>query len=99
MKLTAFFSWQSDTRASAGRTLVADALDGVAKDLRRDAEIGIDLCVDRDTQNTPGSPDIAATIFSKIQQADVFVADVTRINGGGVYAELGINATRSRVIS
>lgn len=82
MKLTVFFSWQSDTRAAANRTLIHDALDAAAVELRRDVAVGIDLCIDRDTQNTPGTPDIAGTIFAKIQEADVFVADVTRINRG-----------------
>lgn len=38
--------------------------------------------VDRDTEGIAGSPDIGDAIYSKIDKADIFVADVTIINGG-----------------
>lgn len=83
MKVTIFYSWQSDTRAAANRTLIQDALDNVARDLTEGAELSVDFVVDRDTQNVPGSPDIASTIFSKIDVSHIVVGDVTIVNSGG----------------
>jgi hypothetical protein len=40
-------------------------------------EVAARLELDSDRQGVPGSPDLAATIFEKIEAADVFLADVT----------------------
>src|SRR5205823_4275235 len=42
----------------------------------------VDPSLDRDTMNVPGSPDISATIFDKIESAALFVCDVSIINKG-----------------
>jgi hypothetical protein len=38
--------------------------------------------MDRDTQDVPGSPDIAKTILEKIERAQIFVGDVSIVNQG-----------------
>lgn len=75
--LTVFFSWQSDLRAASCRTLIQQALEGAAKSVVSDESVSVELVIDRDTQDVPGSPDIGATILSKIDAAAVLVADVT----------------------
>ena len=82
MKVTIFFSWQSDTRAAANRTLIQAALEAAAAELRDDESISVQPVVDRDTMAVPGAPDIGATIFEKIDASAAFVADVTIINSG-----------------
>lgn len=82
MKVTIFFSWQSDTRAAANRTLIQVALEAAAAKLRDDESISIHPVIDRDTREVPGAPDIGATIFKKIDGCAAFVADVTIINSG-----------------
>jgi hypothetical protein len=77
MKATVFFSWQSDIRAAACRTLIQQALEGAAKTIACDDSIAVEPVIDRDTQDVPGAPDIGATILAKIDSAAVFVADVT----------------------
>lgn len=77
MTQSVFYSWQSDLRAAACRTLIGDALNNVVFQLASDKTLNVDPVVDRDTQNVPGSPDIAAAIFAKIDSACAFVADVT----------------------
>jgi hypothetical protein len=72
-----FVSWQSDSRAACNRTLIQDALEIARKEISESDEINIEFALDRDTANTPGSPDIAATILEKIRVSDVFIADVT----------------------
>lgn len=82
-----FWSWQSDSPGSIGRFFVRDALRDAIQALKtgedvlepheRDAAARLEL--DSDRQGVPGSPDLAATIFEKIEAADVFVADVTLV--------------------
>src|SRR5262249_55279880 len=59
-----------------------DALERAAKTTRADNSVAVEPVVDRDTQNVPGAPDIAHTIFQKIEKATAFVADVSIINPG-----------------
>lgn len=82
METTVFFSWQSDTRAAANRTLIEAALERAVSELRSDATINVQPVVDRDTMAKAGSPDIGATIFEKIEKCGAFVADVSIINSG-----------------
>jgi hypothetical protein len=78
---TVFYSWQSDLPNRTNRTFIQEALqkaiDGILE-----TELEVDLILDRDTANTPGTPDIAQTILSKIDQAIAVVADVSIINSG-----------------
>lgn len=82
-----FWSWQADTPGNIGRFFVRDALAEAIKALKTDEEIIEPLereardamHLDSDRQGVSGSPDLAATIFEKIEHAAVFVADVTLI--------------------
>lgn len=67
-----FFSWESDLPASDTRQLIIDVLDETAKD-------GYAIS-DRDTKGEAGSPSIDEVIFRKIDECDVFVADISIIN-------------------
>jgi hypothetical protein len=77
-----FYSWQRDLPNKTNRGLIGDALESAVKELRRDPEVEIEPVIDRDVAGTPGSPDIAHTIFAKIKEAEVFVGDVSIINNG-----------------
>ena len=82
-----FWSWQSDTPGNIGRFFVRDALLEAIAALKGDRkllepnerEAAATIVLDSDRQGVAGSPDLAATIFSKIEAADVFVADVTLV--------------------
>ncbi|MHC2676972.1 hypothetical protein ACVI1J_009135 [Bradyrhizobium diazoefficiens] len=82
-----FWSWQSDTPKDVGRFFVRDALREAIEALKTDEHVlepleresAAKLELDSDRQGVPGSPDLAATIFEKIEAADVFVADVTLV--------------------
>jgi hypothetical protein len=80
LKVTVFYSWQSDTRAAANRTLIQDALEAAVRDLRDNESIAVEPVVDRDTLAIPGAPDISATILKKIDASAAIVADVTIVN-------------------
>jgi hypothetical protein len=80
-----FWSWQADTPGKIGRHFVRDAISEAIDVLKADQDIVEPsereardaLELDQDRQGVPGSPDLAATIFRKIDEAAVFVADVT----------------------
>ena len=84
-----FWSWQSrflPTKDIGVAFFVRDALrSGPGTEDRRrrveplEREAAAKLALDSDRQGVPGSPDLAATIFDKIEAADVFVADVTLV--------------------
>lgn len=71
-----FYSWQSDLPGNATRNLIQDSIDAVVKAMKNTVEI----VADRDTKGEFGSPDIVQTIFSKIDESDIFIADVSVIN-------------------
>jgi hypothetical protein len=80
MALTIFFSWQSDAPPIVGRNLIERALRKAIQKIAADLSIEEavrDLEIDRDTMGVPGSPPIMETIFRKIDQAAIFIADVT----------------------
>lgn len=74
-----FWSWQSDTSASEGRSFIksalADAVDRAGVDLGISDSDRPEL--DQDTQGARGMVDIAATILQKIADSAVFIADIT----------------------
>jgi hypothetical protein len=80
-----FWSWQSDTPGKIGRHFVRDALLEAIEKLQvpedieepQERETREAMHLDSDRQGVPGSPDLAATIFNKIDNAAVFVADMT----------------------
>jgi hypothetical protein len=86
-----FWSWQSDTPGKTGRFLVREALRDAISDLKQAPEIEEPtsmenreaLHLDHDIQGVPGSPDLARTIFDKIDQSEVVVADVTLLGQVG----------------
>ena len=77
MTSTVFYSWQSDI--SETRNVIQAALEKAVRDLNRN--VSLELRVDQDTSGVAGWPDVTQTILGKIEQCQVFVADITPING------------------
>jgi hypothetical protein len=75
MPIRIFYSWQADLPNKTNRGLIRDALDKAVKQIETNEK----LIVESDRQGVPGSPDILYTILEKIDQADLFVCDVTTI--------------------
>jgi hypothetical protein len=75
-----FYSWQSDLPNPTNRSFIETALTRAVRSIQNDTSIEVEPVLDRDTADIPGSPDIANTIFSKIEQAYVFVCDISIIN-------------------
>lgn len=74
-----FWSWQSDTPAKYNKEFVKEALNEALKVVSE--ELGLTEAerpeIDHDTKGAPGLVAIVDEIFKKIEQADVFVGDVT----------------------
>ncbi len=74
-----FYSWQADTPEKIGKQFVRQALDDAVKELAEILELeeAERPVVDQDTLGVMGSPVIVETIFEKIRNAQVVVADLT----------------------
>jgi hypothetical protein len=75
-----FYSWESDLPTEKNRSLILECLEVAAASIRTDGSLRVEPVVDRDTAGVPGAPDIAATIFNKIDACDVFVCDVSIVS-------------------
>ena len=83
-----FYAWQSDRKSSVCRRFIREALDQAARELERAADVHdssrpVELIVDSDTRGVPGSPPIADTIIERINDCDVFVADLAPMAAPG----------------
>ena len=76
-----FWSWQSDTPGNIGRHFVREALETALKELNQELTIEESdrLELDHDRKGVPGSPDLVSTILKKIEESNVFIADVTPV--------------------
>ena len=79
---TVFYSWQSDTPNNVNRGFIRDALDKAIKKVNKtleveDADREDKLKLDQDTAGVPGMPEIANTIFRKIEKCSIFIPDLT----------------------
>lgn len=80
-----FWSWQSDTPGKTGRYLIRDALKQAIDQLKQVPDVEEPttrenreaLHLDQDIFGVTGSPDLARTIFDKIDLSNVVIADVT----------------------
>ena len=70
-----FYSWQSDLSSKKTRSFIRTCIDE-AIDLALDSE-AIEAVRDEATLGVTGSPDIVTTLFSKIDECDLFIADVS----------------------
>lgn len=70
-----FYSWQSDLPNNKTRGFIQSCIEAAVKSLR-DAVV---VDAQRDTDGVPGTPDIVQTIFSRIDECDLFIADVSTV--------------------
>ena len=79
MGKTVFWSWQSDRNERETRHLLRESLVIALDRLAAGTDIEDRLDIDHDTRGIPGTPDIVTSILEKIDDATVFVADITPI--------------------
>lgn len=76
-----FFSWQADLPSKQTRRFIEESIDAANEMLPK----SIILIRDDATRNKLGSPDIMNSIFDKIDDCDLFIADVSIV---GSYIQL-----------
>jgi hypothetical protein len=81
---TIFYSWQSDLPNNVNRGFIKKSIENVIKKINRSIEVQDanrppELRIDHDTAGEPGSPDIFNTILRKIENCEIFIADLTFI--------------------
>jgi len=78
-----FYSWQSDIDGKINRYFIFEALEKAVKNLKNEGAFD-NIDIDQATRGEPGTPDIPDTIFRKIDEASIFIADVTFIDDKNV---------------
>lgn len=74
-KFKIFYSWQSDLPGNKTKNFIRECIDK-AIDLAQESE-AIEAERDEATTGTTGSPNIVTTLFSKIDDCDLFIADLS----------------------
>ena len=81
MEVNIFYSWQSDIPNNKNRGFIQECIEKAVKQITQE-KVHLEIAVDRDTKGISGTPDIASSIFSKIDNATIFIADISIINSG-----------------
>jgi hypothetical protein len=79
MQPTLFYAWQSDADEKVNRYFIRDAAERALKSIAADGSIEDAPRLDHDTRDASGTPEIAGTIFAKIDTAGLLLADVTLV--------------------
>lgn len=81
MKKTVFWSWQSDLPSEVTRDFIKQALSQALKKVNAELELeqAERIELDHDTKGEAGLVEIVKTIFDKIEDCEVFVADITPV--------------------
>lgn len=96
--LKVFYSWQSSTPGKFNRYFIRDCLGDAVLEVKADMPIEEferfgEVTVDSDTTGTSGSPHIFGTILTKIDEATIFIADISLVSpkacNSNVLLELG----------
>ncbi len=80
MKLKVFYSWQSDLPNKDNRQFIQSCLEKAMKNIHSNNTSISDYYIESDSRDESGTPELASTIFTKIDQCDIFIADVSIIN-------------------
>ncbi len=83
MDFRIFYSWQTNTDAKYNRSFILSCIEGAVKKVKQSLQLKdseLQLVIDRDTKNIPGSPEIMNTIRDKINNSDIFIGDVSVVN-------------------
>lgn len=80
MKLNVFYSWESDLPNNKNRGLISNCINGALKTIYDNQKYISEIHLESDSRNEIGTPDLASTIFDKIDVCDIFIADISIIN-------------------
>lgn len=75
-----FFSWQCDSN-NENRYFIEKCKKNSIKIIKNEKEFEITLRLDKDTHGLTGSPNIMQSIFQKIDNCSLFIADISNVIG------------------
>ncbi len=79
--MTVFYSWQSDIPANTNRGFIEKAVESAISEVNARRKLGLTL--EQNTRETPAAPDVVENLLHKIDNALVFIADVTPVTKAG----------------
>ena len=79
MKPTLFWAWQSDAENNLCRGFIKNAAEKALKVLMKSGEVQDAPRLDHATKEVSGTPELAGTIYAKIEAAGLFLGDVTLV--------------------
>lgn len=79
MANTVFFAWQMDTSAEFNKDFIWRALQDATANLATGAQPELSARPEKDTEGVSGNPNIVETIFRRISECSIFVADLTLV--------------------
>ena len=83
MRTTVFLSWQSDL-GNVNTNAIRRALRDARSDLEKEEGAEeLSIYLDEATRDQAGSPNIPATILTKVEKSDIFIADVSLVSTAG----------------
>ena len=82
MKISIFYSWQSDLPNNKNRGLINNCIEKATKQLLHRCSRITAFELEMDSRNESGTPDLIKSIFDKINSCDIFIADISIINSG-----------------
>ncbi|MEQ1772994.1 MAG: hypothetical protein ABL891_04340 [Burkholderiales bacterium] len=77
MANTVFFAWQLDTPSDQNKTFIWNALERATSTAEASASLESSPRPESDTSGVAGTPNIVETIFRRIRDCAIFVADLT----------------------
>lgn len=101
-KINIFYSWQSDLNQKTNKIAIRLFIEEAIKRIKQNDD-DIEIIIDEDARDNPGSKNIAEELMKKIRNSDIFIADVSIINRGdglrktpnpNVLYELGFASSR-----
>lgn len=81
-KINIFYSWQSDLNEKTNKIAIRLFIEEAIKRIKQNDD-DIEIIIDEDARGNPGSKNIAEELMRKIRNSDIFIADVSIINGDG----------------
>lgn len=75
-----FYAWQSDRQVRLNKHLIRIALNLAARNISNDANLGVRVRIDADTEGVLGHVPVTETILRKIMGCDAFVPDLTFVS-------------------
>lgn len=85
IKISMFYSWQSDLPNSTNRGFIEDLLKYSIIEVQKKIP-NISICLDQGPKNRSGSRNIAEIILEKIEECDIFVCDISTVNSNEILA-------------